>query len=86
MKVIIINEDNHGTLGIAENYTRAIDFLFMYDWIQAGTEIYNYDTKEWTNIEELLGDNWINVIRAYTIDEFNNTFDAVFRLEEMLVY
>ena len=39
MKTIIINEDNHGMIGVVMTYDTAIEFLTRYGWLDGNCEV-----------------------------------------------
>ena len=77
--VIIIEEDNHGFIGIAETFLDAIDFLITEDWLNGKTELYEGDEK-YKTIEEDLGENWISQISEWNLEKFNKYFEGMFFL------
>lgn len=83
MKVIIINEDLHGFIGLATNYSCAIDFLVKENWLNENTEI-------WVNhhgylLKEVFP-NWYEEIKSWDIKKFNEFFRCDFDLEPVEVY
>lgn len=68
-KIVVIHEECHGMIGLAYNYQRAIAFLWKEDWFDE---------------EEMLaqwGVNWLERIKRWSIDDFNEEFDGCFQLE-----
>lgn len=74
MKVITINEENHGYIGIAKDYYSAISFLINDYWLTADYEIYNEDRGNWVRICECLGEDWVDKILSWDIENFNEVF------------
>lgn len=83
MKAIVINEDNHGFIGLAANYPWAIDFLVKENWLDENTEVWvdhrGYLLKE-------VFPNWYEEIKSWDIKKFNEFFRWQFYLEPMEVY
>lgn len=91
MKVIVISEECHGFIGLADNLEHAIDFLMDEDWLNEGTTIpiFNSKTKIWEDVPvtERLGEHWGNTLRsAESCDELNEALDGCFFFDEMDVY
>lgn len=83
-EVIIINEDNHGRIGVALNYYHAVKWLIDRHWIDDDTEVYNYDTEEWRTVKEVLGADWASLMlndENWNFDRFNDFWDDCFFLE-----
>lgn len=82
--VILIIEENHGIIGIAKNFSSAIDFLYDNNWMTPETELYNPfdDTAEsdWVCFEKynLTKED----LKKCGLEIFNDLFDSVFFLEE----
>ena len=77
MNVIVINEEDNGTIGIAKDYESAIDFLFQEDWLNSEFEIVdNYDNC--VSLKDL--NISIDDIKQIGIDEFNKFFEGCFYL------
>lgn len=78
MNVILINEDNHGLIGVAKDYESAIDCLLQNDWLNSSLEVmdedYNCNTLKDLNIS-------IDDIKQMDIDKFNEFFDGIFYLD-----
>lgn len=82
--VILIIEENHGIIGIAKNFSSAIDFLYDNNWMTPETELYNPfdDTAEsdWVCFEKynLTKED----LKKCGLEIFNDLFDSVFFLDE----
>ena len=75
MKAIVINEDNHGFIGLAKDYPRAVKFLIDNGWLDDYTEVWVQDNEDWADKME----NW-------GVGNFNDYWDGSFILEEREVY
>lgn len=74
MKVVVIYEDIHGMIGIANNYYNAVRFL-LKGWITNEAILYDERYSQWKPIEECLGKNW----KEYLLDKCDiNTFNDIF--------
>lgn len=84
MNVVIINEDNHGLIGIALNYYNAVKWLIDKHWIDDDTEVYDYDTEEWRTVKEVLGADWASLMlndENWNLDRFNDFWGCCFSLD-----
>lgn len=84
MTVVIINEDNHGRIGVALNYYHAVKWLIDTHWIDDDTEVYDYDTDEWRAVKEVLGVNWASLMlndESWDFDRFNDFWGNCFSLD-----
>lgn len=86
MKVVTIEEANHGQIGIASNYKNAIYFLVNKKWLNELTEVYDSDFQDTTLLLDLLGEEWLITILNWTLEKFNEFFDGCFYLNEVSVY
>ena len=83
MDVIIIDEENHGMIGVAYDYESAVHYLLNKNWLP--TDVYD-GHGEWKPIEELLGDEWLDKILSWDVDNFNEFFEGCFHLQIEAVY
>ena len=85
MNVIIINEINHGCLGVALNYYNSVKWLINNYWINDDTDVCNpYDDDNidhWVTVHSVLGDNWRDImLNEWDIKTFNDFFLDFFEL------
>lgn len=87
MKVIMINEENHGFLGLAKDYRAAVTYLYKNNWLE---DFYSLEETETTfknlSLTDKLGPNWLDVIYSWTRYEFNYFFEDAFYLQEIEVF
>lgn len=81
--VIIIREECHGVIGVARDYESAIAFLVNECWLPCPVCDRH---EEWKDIQEILGEDWVDRLLAWDIDNFNEFFEASFYLSEEEVY
>lgn len=88
MKVIKVNEDNHGLICIAKDYKSALQFLANNSWIEDSTEVWNgpYANPEWCRLDEAMGEDWFDKMINWGIENFNEYWDGSFYLEEAEIY
>lgn len=84
MNVILIDEENHGLIGIAKDYKSALIFLFNNHWIDDNTEICTGDDEysyQWDNVKNVLGEDWVDKMTdEWDIDTFNDYWEGSFCL------
>ena len=85
MRVVTIEEDNHGMIGIAKTYADAIYFLVNNGWLSASTEIY-CDDEIFKPVIEDLGEDWFAVMLDWSMEKFCEYFEGYFYLDSIEVY
>ena len=88
MKVITINEDNHGQIGIALNYYNAVKWLIENNWLDDTIEVLrksaNDDSYYWIPIKRVYGENYANdILNNWDIKTFNEAFENTFLLQSV---
>lgn len=89
MNVIIIKEECHGLIGIADSIIHAIDFLINENWLNEYTDIFQYaGNDKWTeiSIKKRFGVDWEKTIKQFNLEELNDVFDGCFYFSEETVY
>jgi hypothetical protein len=87
--VVLVEEDNHGLIGVAKDYTSAVNFLINENWLDETCRVWadeldeDYTTQ---SIKDNLGENWKEIISTWDIEKFNNYFDCLFYLKIEGVY
>ena len=74
MNVWIIEEENHGILGVAKTRELAIQYLIKTGWITEKTEFWDEFANDWRNVEEIFGNNWKEKILEKQSDFFDGSF------------
>lgn len=81
--VILIDEENHGLIGVAKDYKSALIFLFNECWINDYTDICVGDNEysfDWKEISEVFGKDWRDEMLKWDISDFNKHWDGSFHL------
>lgn len=78
--VLIIDENNHGTIGVAENYNAALAFLLHEHWIDEDTEVWDANDA-WVTLRSKFGSVWLEALLHLSVDEFNDLFIDCFSLD-----
>jgi hypothetical protein len=87
MTVILVNEDNHGLLTVAKDYKSAVKFLIDNGWIKESMEIWDENGISHNRLDELLGEDVLDIItEKWDIDSFNTFWDGSFLLNEVEIY
>lgn len=89
MKVIIIDEENHGFIGVADSVIHAIDFLIENHWLTEYSSVFQYaGNGKWTesSVKERFGDSWAQTIKQFNREKFNDEFEGNFYFSEETVY
>ena len=84
--VVLIEEENHGMIGVAKDYLSAIDFLIANNWLDGNFEFYDVDYGDTKTIVEDLREEWKEVILSWDTETFNNYFEGLFYLTIEEVY
>ena len=56
MKVITINEESHGYIGIAKDYYSAVSFLINNSWLTECVDVWDEHKENWIPLCEILGE------------------------------
>ena len=88
MKAIAINEENHGLVGIAKDYSSAIDFLIADEWLDGYFRVYplGEDNPLYERIEDAYGENWAEKIKSFSEEEIDELFDGSFYFKQFEVF
>lgn len=88
MKVLLINEDNHGVIGVArcegEQAKWAVELLIEKEWLTGNTDIYHKienNDYDWDTVKQVYGEHWEDFMKNLTINEFNELWEGCFYLE-----
>lgn len=84
-KVIIINEECHGFIGVAHDVPSVIDFLVKRNWLHEWTEIFVVN-KDWTTVQAEFGNNWKEHFQSLPLDDLQDIFDGCFYFQEEKVW
>jgi hypothetical protein len=77
MKVYLIDEENHGQIGVAASYKAALQFLIASDWVRSRSEIWvSNENERWGGHEvplvELYGENWKEKFLQFSDEQLEN--------------
>ena len=83
MTCILINEENHGTIGVTADYKSALKWLIKEKWLDGNT--YLYIDGEWVTMTEWVPD-WKNFLLTLEPDEIKGLFNGIFYFKEIEFY
>ena len=92
MKVIAINEENHGLIGIAATKKAAFQFLINNHWLTINYDLYDKTTNAWYTLADLFKDKDIEPtkenILAWAMEHVDDweVWDGAFYFYEEDVY
>lgn len=78
-KVIVISEECHGTIGVAENFQKAKEYLLESGWVNEFWDYYAPGTDFSVPIVDAFGENW----QEKFLEMDKNDFDGSFYFYEM---
>ena len=84
-RVCCVYEDNHGMIGVAKDYSSAIDGLIEEDWLDGNTEMLD-DNDNSSTVKEVFGEEWIELIKHWDKDTFNINFEGIFYINTMEIW
>ena len=84
-KVYCVYEDNHGMIGLATDYSSTIDGLINEDWLDGNTEMLD-DNDNPSTVKEILGKEWIDLIKHWDKNTFNIFFEGIFYINIMEIW
>ena len=87
MKVITIEEENHGFIGVAKDMDSAFRFLIEEDWLNDG--LWDEDVQDWVHpdvlIEKHNAKNLLDLLKMlYEKDKY--AFEGMFYFSEETVF
>ena len=87
--IYLIEEENHGMIGVAKDYQSAIDFLVNENWLDENFEVWVDELDEdyiTQSIKDKFGKDWKEIISTWDAGQFNNFFEGNFYLNIKEVY
>lgn len=84
-RICCVYEDNHGMIGVAKDYSSAIDGLIEEDWLDGNTELVDEDGNFFT-VEGKIGKEWLDKIKKWDIATFNIFFEGCFWIDTMGIW
>lgn len=90
MKVIAINGDYEGYLGVAKDVKTAIRYLIDKELITDKIEVAKLSKgenlySEWCSLYQYFGDSWKTKVKNLSLEEFNTMFTYNYELIEVEV-
>lgn len=75
MTVFVVEEVNHGTLAVVSSVRAAAEFLIKKHWLCPTSDVWDDAKSDFAPISEVLGENWADVVKNFTLSEFFELFD-----------
>ena len=85
-KVYCVYKNNHGMIGLATDYPSAIDGLIKENWLTENTELLDDNGFPSTFVKEILGKEWVNLIKQWNVTAFNIFFEGCFWINIMEIW
>lgn len=92
-KVIVVEEECHGFIGIVDKAENIIDFLCDCHWLDESSEICverehptDDNLYEWKTLSSLYGENWKQVLQSFPLAILENFFEGDFYFREEEIY
>lgn len=86
MKIIIIEEENHGLIGAVTRKDLILPWLVRNNWINQFTEIYDEETDQLECIKDLFGLAWYQSLVKMDFNKLCECLDGVFYFYEMEIW
>ena len=80
MTVFVLEEVNHGTLAVVSSVRAAAEFLIKKYWLCPATDVWDDAKSDFAPISEVLGEDWADIVKNFTLSEFFDLFDDRFFL------
>lgn len=84
-RVCCVYEENHGMIGVAKDFSSAIDCLIEQDWLDGNTELVDEDENLFT-VEDKIGEEWLDKIKKWDITTFNIFFEGYLWINTMEIW
>jgi hypothetical protein len=85
-KVYCVYEDSHGMIGVAKDFSSAVNGLIDEGWLNGHTETFDDEHECGFSVKYRLGENWVNEIKKMSIFDFNIFFEGVLWISDMEIW
>lgn len=82
MQCYCVYEENHGVIGIGMNMPTTIDGLIKEDWLYGDIDLID-ENDNMITIKEKLGENWVDIIKQWDKNTFNEFFEGLLHITIM---
>ena len=86
MKVILINEENHGIIGCVASEKDVMPWLTRENWVNQYTEIDKQDTYGYETIKEKYGLTWFQSLSKMNLNDLTKALGYTFWFEPIEVW
>ena len=84
-KVYCAYEDNHGMVGLGVDYQSTIDGLIKEKWLDGDIKLLD-DNGNSSTVKEILGTEWVDLIKHWDVTNFNIFFDGCLWISTMEIW
>ena len=84
--VILIHEENHGTIGCVASEKAVMPWLTRENWVNQYTEIYNFETHDYETIKDRYGLTWFQKLSEMDLDDLTEALDENFAFQFIEVW
>lgn len=82
MNVIVIRDSMGDILGVAKSVSAAINYLVERGDLSKDTPFYAKKFERNVAVGVYFGSHWLETLRAWSVEQFNNEFAPFFELSE----
>lgn len=86
MKIILIEEENHGFIGAVTRKDLILPWLVRNNWMNQFTEIYDEKMNDYRSLRDIFGLTWYQSLAALNFDDLCDLFDGVLYFSEEEVW
>jgi len=87
MKIILIEEENHGFIGAVTRKDLILPWLVRNNWVNQFTEVYeDKDSYDYKPLKDIFGLTWYQSLTALDFDVLCDMFDGTFYFSEEEVW
>ena len=72
MKVLVVKEEYHGLIFVADSLDAVKRELLRTNWVQGGCSCWNEAKKDWDCLEDTYGENWEEPYMGFDTEDLEN--------------
>ena len=82
MIVYVVEEANHGIIGVVSSVKNAVNLLVAQNWLTSCEDVWDEESAAFKPMEEKFGENWKTVLMNMSEEQFLETFQDWLYLDE----
>lgn len=86
MKIILIEEENHGFIGAVTRKDLILPWLMRNNCVNQFTKIYDEKTNDYRSLKDIFGLTWYQSLTALDFNVLCDMFDGTFYFSEVEVW